>query len=99
MYEKRILLGLMRVHILHHASEKMGIFGVGIINELATHGYSVSPGTIYPILHEMEQKNLLRIKNKNVKGKIRKIYKTTTKGEKTLKRLKKFLIELYEEVV
>jgi hypothetical protein len=27
MYEKRILLGFMRVHILHHATEDEGIYG------------------------------------------------------------------------
>jgi DNA-binding PadR family transcriptional regulator len=99
MYEKRILLGLIRVHILHHAAEKNGIYGVGIIEELSRHGYSISPGTLYPILHEMKQNNLLTIQTKNVQGKVRKMYSTTPEGNSTLERLKQFVIELFQEVI
>jgi len=50
---------LVRLHILHHAAEEE-IFGLGIIEELARHGYRLSPGTLYPILHGMEKNSLLR---------------------------------------
>jgi Transcriptional regulator PadR-like family len=42
--------GLIRLHILHHASEEE-IFGLEMIEELGRHGYKLSPGTMYPILH------------------------------------------------
>ena len=51
--------GLIRVHILHHASEK-AVFGLWFIEELAHHGYKLSPGTLYPILHGMEENGYLR---------------------------------------
>jgi PadR family transcriptional regulator, regulatory protein PadR len=51
--------GLIRLHALHHASEEP-IFGLGMLEELARHGYSISPGTLYPILHGFEKKGHLR---------------------------------------
>jgi DNA-binding PadR family transcriptional regulator len=99
MYEKKILLGFIRVHILHHAAEKDGIYGVWMIRELERHGYSISPGTLYPILHEMEAKGLLKVKKVNVKGKIRKVYIATKKGTVTLERLRSYISELSGEVV
>ena len=99
MYEKKILLGFIRVHILHHATEKDGIYGVWMIQELERHGYTISPGTLYPILHEMEANGLLMVKHVNVNGKIRKVYRATKKGSATLDGLKDFISELSREVV
>lgn len=45
--------GLIRLHILHHACEEP-IFGLGMIEELGRHGYRLSAGTIYPMLHRLE---------------------------------------------
>jgi DNA-binding PadR family transcriptional regulator len=99
MYEKRVLLGFMRVHILHHSTEKEGIYGVGIMEELERHGYRISPGTLYPILHEMERGGLLKSGHTNVGGKLRKVYRATSAGRKTLRELKRFVTELSEEVL
>lgn len=99
MYERKIVLGLIRIHILYHASEKTGIYGVEMIKELERHDYKISPGTLYPILHKMKNDKMLKTEKINVKGKIRKIYRTTTKGEKTLKKLTVFVKELSQEVL
>ncbi len=99
MYERKILLGFIRVHILHHAKVDNGIYGLEMIEELASHGYSISPGTLYPILHDMQKNKLLKLEEKNVEGKIRKIYTITEKGKKTLEKLKKFIEELSGEVI
>jgi DNA-binding PadR family transcriptional regulator len=99
MYERKIILGFIRVHILHHASFINGIYGVEMIKELESHGYKISPGTLYPILHEMKNDGVLKLEEKKVNGKIRKIYKLTGKGKITLKKLKSFLIELSKEVI
>ena len=99
MYEKKILLGFIRVHILHHAAEDDGIYGVWMMEELARHGYRISPGTLYPILHEMETNGLLRVRKVKVKGKIRKGYRATEKGKLALDGLKEYISELSEEVV
>jgi DNA-binding PadR family transcriptional regulator len=99
MYERKILLGFIRVHILHHAAVNNGIYGLEMIKELKNHGYSISPGTIYPIFHEMKKDGMIKQETSIIKGKIRKVYKATAKGKKTLKNLKKFIIELSEEVI
>ena len=99
MYERKILLSFIRIHILHHASENDGIYGVWMMDELKRHGYTISPGTLYPILHEMEESDMLQRKNMNVNGKVRKMYKTTSKGKKTIGKLKGFVSELSEEVI
>jgi DNA-binding PadR family transcriptional regulator len=99
MYERKIILGFIRVHILHHAKSDEGIYGVELIKELATHGYKISPGTLYPILHEMEKNSLLEKKSVNVDGKIRKVYTITKKGLQLLENLKNFVSELFTEVI
>lgn len=99
MYERKILLGFIRVHILHHASVNGGIYGVEMIEELRSHGYTISPGTLYPILHEMNRDGVLILEKKNVNGKIRKIYKITDFGQKILENLKNFILELSNEVI
>ena len=98
MYEKRILLAFIRVHILHHASVE-GIYGLQMIKELKRHGYELSPGTLYPILHEMETSGLLTSERRNVGGRLRRIYRTTDAGEEALRRLKEFIREMSEEVL
>ena len=45
--------GFVRLHILYHAA-KEPICGVDMIAELRRHGYHLSPGTLYPILHTLE---------------------------------------------
>jgi PadR family transcriptional regulator len=89
--------GLIRLHILHHAV-KEPIFGLGIIEELARHGYKVSPGSLYPLLHSMEKKGyLLSYQEKNVR-RPRRLYKATTLGRKVLKAAKIKVRELFGEL-
>jgi len=51
-------LGFIRLHILFHASVQP-VFGLNMIRELETHGYHLSPGTLYPILHGLERDGFL----------------------------------------
>jgi len=98
MLERRFFQGFIRVHILHNAGLKP-IFGVQMILELKRHGYNLSPGTLYPILHEMESEGYLRCEGRNVNGKIRKYYSLTRKGRNMLKDVKKKIDELVSEVL
>ncbi|MFQ6847965.1 MAG: PadR family transcriptional regulator, partial [Clostridium perfringens] len=50
---RKLFLGFIHIHILHHAKVEP-FFGSKMIEELREHGYSMSPGTLYPILHNME---------------------------------------------
>ncbi len=99
MYERKVLLGFIRAHILHHADCDDGIYGTWMIEELRHHGYGISPGTLYPILHEMEGDGALTVEDHVVEGKVRKIYRITPKGIETLENLKRFIRELSGEVL
>ena len=50
--------GLIRLHVLHHAV-KEPVYGLAMIEELARHGYKLSAGTLYPILHGLEERGYL----------------------------------------
>ena len=61
MLDRSLYTGLIRLHLLHHAAEGP-IFGQAMIDELGRHGYRLSAGTLYPILHGMERQGYLRSK-------------------------------------
>lgn len=89
--------GLIRLHILHHAVEGP-IFGLEMAEELARHGYQISLGTLYPLLHGLEKKGYLRSVEKRNGKSIRKIYRATPLGRKALKAMKSKVSELFGEM-
>lgn len=89
--------GLVRLHILHHAS-KEPVFGFWFIEELGRHGYKLSPGTLYPLLHEMEKRGYLSSKKKEVGGRIRRVYRATKTGRTVLRAAKEKVGELFGEL-
>jgi len=99
--EKKILRkffnGFIQIHILHHAL-KEPIYGVWMMDELREHGYDISPGTLYPLLHSMQKNGLLEMAEKNVEGKIRKYYTTTSLGEVVLKEARAKAYEMFKEI-
>lgn len=95
---RKLFLAFMRIHILHHAKRE-AFFGLWMIEELKSHGYEVSSGTIYPILHSMESDGILSSEEKTVEGKVRKYYSLTAKGEKVLDQVKAKTKELSEEIM
>jgi DNA-binding PadR family transcriptional regulator len=84
--------------VLHHASERP-VYGLWLIEELAEHGYRVSPGTLYPLLHSLEESMLMTSHNEVFSGKIRRYYTITPKGRRQLKKAKLQLIELVREII
>ncbi|NMC01995.1 MAG: PadR family transcriptional regulator, partial [Chloroflexi bacterium] len=48
---RELFLGFVKAHILYHAGRE-AVYGLWLIEELARHGYELSPGTLYPILHK-----------------------------------------------
>jgi DNA-binding PadR family transcriptional regulator len=90
--------GAVLLHILHHAAEGE-IHGAWMSAELAEHGYTISPGTLYPTLHRMEADGLLRSRRTVVEGKSRRCYEATPAGRKALKSAQKALRELADEVL
>ncbi len=93
-----LFLGFVRIHILHHADEEP-IFGVGIMEELAHHGYKLSPGTLYPLLRDLERRGLLVCTGETVEGRVRNYYRITAAGREALGEARAQIAELVEEVV
>lgn len=89
--------GLIRIHILYHASRE-DLYGLWIIEELRRHGYNLSPGTLYPILHKMEKEGYLVSTKALVNGKIRRLYKITDDGDNLLKAARIKVKELFGEM-
>ncbi len=90
--------GFVRMHILYH-TVKEPIFGVEMMEELRRHGYDVGPGTLYPILHQLEKVGYLVSQGEVVAGKTRKYYRATPEGAAALDATKAKLRELVKEVI
>jgi len=97
MKDTELYAGLIRLHILYHAS-KQPVFGLGIIEELRRHGYKLSAGTLYPMLHSMEAAGYFRSRPRIVDGKIRRNYLITPKGRNALVAAKDKVRELVGEM-
>ena len=95
---RQFFLGFIRIHILYHASREP-VCGVDMTKELERHGYSVSPGLMYPTLRSLEVQGYLVSEKKIVEGRMRKYYRTTSKGESMLEESKKKINELIQEVM
>jgi len=95
--EQELYSGLIRLHILHHAAHE-GLFGLGMIEELARHGYKISPGTLYPMLHKLERQGYLRSSEKRDGNRIRRVYRATPLGRRVLRAAKAKVRELFEEI-
>jgi DNA-binding PadR family transcriptional regulator len=89
--------GFIELHILHHASEQP-VYGLWLIEELGHHGYKISPGTLYPVLHSMARSGLLKVTASASNLRRRKYYAITPKGTRRLGRGKRQLSELVNEV-
>lgn len=90
--------GLIRLHILHHAVRDGPIYGLWMIDELARHGYRISAGTLYPLLHGLEQKGYLRSSSRMAEGRVRRLYRATAAGKRALDAAKARVQELFGEL-
>ena len=90
--------GMIRLHILHHA-EREAIFGAGMAEELARHGYKISPGTLYPILHGLEKRGYLKSEEERSGKSVRRLYEITASGRRALKTAKLRVRELFGELI
>jgi DNA-binding PadR family transcriptional regulator len=97
MIDRNLYTGLIRLHILHHAAEGP-IFGQAMIDELSRHGYRLSAGTLYPILHGMERYGYLRSRAIQKNGRSRRVYRATAAGRKALVVARQRVQELFGEM-
>lgn len=92
------VLGFIKIHILHHA-EQEPVYGLALIQELQRHGYEIGPGTLYPVLHQLERRGYLVVEERVVSGKVRKYYSATEAGSQALVEVRVKVRELVDEVL
>jgi DNA-binding PadR family transcriptional regulator len=90
--------GAVRLHVLHHAAESE-VSGTWMSEELARHGYRISPGTLYPLLHALEEQGLLTSVQRTEGGRVLRYYAATAAGRKTLEQARRALVELSNELL
>jgi PadR family transcriptional regulator PadR len=96
--DRDLYSGLIRLHILHHAIEEP-VFGLGMAEELSRHGYRISPGTLYPLLHGLEQRGYLRSSEIRNGKSLRRMYRATPRGRQAMRAAKRKIRELFQEVI
>lgn len=91
-------LGFVKVHILHHAAQEP-IYGLAMMEELRRHGYRIGPGTLYPVLHSLQEAGYLTRQDRVMQGKVRKYYAITAEGRRALDEIRPRIAELVQEVL
>lgn len=96
--DKDLYSGMVRLHILHHAGEGP-VFGLGIIEELQRHGYKLSAGTLYPMLHGLQRKGYLDSRVERDGRRARRVYEITDVGRAALTLARARVRELFGELI
>ena len=96
--DREFRLGLWKIHILHHAASHE-VYGLWLLEELAEHGYRLSPGTLYPLLARMKTNGWLREVRTTERLKARRSFRITAEGRRVLAALRRDVSELHREVV
>ena len=60
---------------------------------------SISPGTLYPVLHRLEKEGFMESSSRVVNGRVRKYYQATAEGKLVLEQSKRKIRELVTEVI
>lgn len=79
--------GLFRPYVLWVCS-KSSISGTDFLNVERMHNHTLSPGKLYPVLHQLMDEGLLEEEERIEHGKVHKYYSTTRLGEEMLARLR-----------
>ncbi len=95
--DKDLYSGLIRLHVLHHAADRP-IYGSWMIEELHKHGYEISPGTLYPMLHGLARKGHLKMRQDGPGKRARRLYTITAQGRAALADAKDKVRELFGEL-
>ncbi len=85
------------MHVLLHAAEGP-IFGLAMQGELTRHGYRIGPGTLYPLLHGLERAGLLKSVPDRKGGRMRRLYRITSRGRRALDAARAKVDELHHEL-
>ena len=85
--DKSLLTGSMTMLVLKLLSEK-DMYGYEMTDTLrkkSQNVFELKAGTLYPLLHGLEEKGMLTVYEQEFLGKTRKYYSITKEGKKLLK--------------
>ena len=85
-FDKALISGSMSMLLLKLLDEK-DMYGYEMIETLRNRSnnvFELKAGTLYPLLHTLEDKGLLTVYEQEVNGKTRKYYSITKEGRKFL---------------
>lgn len=89
--------GMIKVFILHEASRNP-IYGGRLAKLLDNLGHTISPGSLYPTLHNLEQAGFLRSHLKVFKGRVRRYYQITPEGRSCFAEIKESLADVVKTI-
>jgi len=90
--------GLTRMVVLHQASQGP-VYGGRLSKFLRGQGYRISPGSLYPLLHQMEGAGLLQSRLRIFRGRARKYYEITPTGRSCLAEVRREVAGLVRAVI
>lgn len=99
--DKSLISGSMTMLLLSMLNEK-DMYGYEMIENLrekSNNVFELKAGTLYPLLHSLEERTLLTAYEKEAGGKVRKYYSITKEGRKLLKSKKEEWKEYSEAVI
>lgn len=88
--DRSLVSGSLSMLILRLLSEK-DMYGYEMIETLGKRSenvFELKAGTLYPLLHSLEEKEYLRCYEQEVSGKMRKYYSITKSGRRFLEKKK-----------
>ena len=98
--DKSLISGSTTMLLLKLLEEKdmYGYEMIEVLRERSQNVFELKAGTLYPLLHNLEEKGLLTVYEKEAGNKVRKYYSITKQGKKILDE-KKDEWELYSKAV
>lgn len=99
--DKSLISGSMTMLLLSMLNEKdmYGYEMIETLREKSNNVFELKAGTLYPLLHSLEERTLLTAYEKEAGGKVRKYYSITKEGRKLLKSKKEEWKEYSEAVI
>ena len=84
--DKGYISGSSKLLVLNLLSEKScyGYELIKMLKQRSNNVFDMKEGTLYPILHKLENEGMILSFNEEVSGRVRKIYALTDKGKKVL---------------
>lgn len=85
--EKSLLSGSTAMLVLKILEEKemYGYEMIETLRERSQNVFEMKAGTLYPLLHSLEEKGALESYEREIGGKVRKYYRITREGKRQLK--------------